>query len=223
VNLFITNLGFGEPVYTLRGGRRQPQLIGGHSATNANFFIDASDVSFSRIGCRTVWAWPFPEVCTVGEEMHILGDSDVRMSTAPDLWNVILTGMVAVVPRHWWRSTTFSKAVAGVSWPMVALTDRFVGETHGIRVDVTGVSGAAAVAVQGHDSFRMCVGQSCAEFVMHLLRQRTLGAGEGGVYLPEQLFKDGEQRQGALKRMATLPGTFTFRIECPTPQPASVQ
>ena len=40
-----------------------------------------------------------------------------------------------------------------------------------MRVDVTGVSGAVATGIQVHESFRTCVGQSCAEFVKHLLQQ----------------------------------------------------
>lgn len=52
------------------------------------------------------------------------------------------------VPRSWWRSVTFSNALAVFSWPMVALTDRFVGETHGIRVDCIGEDGTQVSAVQ---------------------------------------------------------------------------
>lgn len=95
-----------------------------------------------------VWAWPFPEVCTAAEELRVSGASSVRMGTDPDIWNIILGAMAAVIPRSWWRSFAFSNALAVFSWPLVALTDQFVGETHGIRVDAVGEDGARVSAVQ---------------------------------------------------------------------------
>ena len=213
LNLLITNLGFGEPVFTLRGGRRTPQLIGGGATATVDFFHDASDIAFGRIGTRQVWAWPFPEVCTVGEALQIRGDSDVRMGTAPSIWNVVLERMAAALPRGLWRWPAFSQLLANFSAPLVALTDRYVGETHGVRVDVTAPCGATATAVQAHESFRTCVGQSCAEFVIHLL-EREAQQRVPGVYLPEELLADDEQRAVALERMSTTPGTFTYRFEC---------
>jgi|AntRauMFilla1563_2_1112583.scaffolds.fasta_scaffold99179_1 hypothetical protein len=59
------------------------------------------------------------------------------MGTAPAIWNVILGGLVKLVPRSWWRSALFSNGMASFSDPMVMLTDKFVGETHSIRVDAS--------------------------------------------------------------------------------------
>lgn len=211
INLYITNLGFGDPVWTLRDGERAPREVGGLDSTRVDFFLDEADTSCGRIGTQTVWAWPFPEVCTVGETLGISGRSDVRMGTAPDVWNVILGAMARVVPRAWWRSERFSRALAVFSQPMVALTDRFVGETHGMRVDVRGEGGEEVTAVQAHDSFRVCVGQSCAEFVCHLLH-RADSKPVSGVFLPEQLLSEPEARQEVLQRMSSTPGTFGYRI-----------
>lgn len=148
INLLITNLGFGEPVWTYRGGTRAPQYIGGLQPESVDFFVDSTDASAARIGRRTVWAWPFPEVCTAADTLGVSNASDVKMGTAPDIWNVILVAMAKVVPRAWWRSQRFSGFLAAFSQPMVALTDRFVGETHGVRVDVTDEEGNVATGVQ---------------------------------------------------------------------------
>ena len=80
--------------------------------------------------------------------------------------------MVAAVPREWWRRRRFSEGLARFSKPLVALTDRFVGETHAMRVDVTAADGSRSSAVQSHRSFRRVVGQSCAEFTACLLERR---------------------------------------------------
>lgn len=78
------------------------------------------------------------------------------------------------------------------------------------------------MSVQGHDSFRVCVGQSCAEFAMDLLRQQQAGnAAAAGVWLPEQIALDDSRREALLRRLTTTPGTFTFRVAAPARQPAA--
>lgn len=57
-------------------------------------------------------------------------------------------GGVQVIPRAWWRSEAFSQFLADFSEPLVWLADRFVGETHGMRVEVRGTQGTTATAVQ---------------------------------------------------------------------------
>lgn len=75
--------------------------------------------------------------------------------------------------------------------------------------------------MQGHDSFRVCVGQSCAEFAMHMLRRQQAGdGGAAGVWLPEQLALDDARREELLQRLTTTPGTFTYRVRAPAPAPA---
>lgn len=68
------------------------------------------------------------------------------------------------------------------------------------------------MVLQGHDSFRVCVGQSCAEFAMHLLRQRLQGQPLVGVQLPEQLALQDSQRRALLDRLVSTPGTLTYRV-----------
>ena len=126
INLLITNLGFGEPVWTVQEGHRKPQLIAGSQPERMPFYFHPSNTSAQRIGTKTIWAWPFPEVCTVAEHLNISGNSEVKMGTAPDAWNSIMGAMVAIVPRTWWRSEAFSGALAKFSQPLVWVTDRSV-------------------------------------------------------------------------------------------------
>lgn len=159
------------------------------------------------------------QVSTVARALQISNNSSVKMGTSPDLWNVIMGWLVQIVPRAWWKNLAFSQFMADFSEPMVKLTDKFVGETHCMRVDVTDAGGATCTAVQGHDSFRRVVGQSCAEFALNLL-ERHLSAASApaawrpGVYLPEQLLSEehSSERRALLERLAMLPGTFTYRF-----------
>ena len=221
VNLLITNLGFGERVPVYQNGVSAPQLNAGSDLEDIDFFLDGEhDESARRIGRRTVWAWPFPEANTVARHLAISGDSSVKMGTAPHAWNIILAAMVAALPRRWWRSHAFSGTLARFSEPLVSLTDRFVRETHGMRVDVHSAAGMRVSAVQAHESFRRCVGQSCAEFTMHLQSQHQRGAGTPGVHLTEELAGgsggDGSARAALLARLTTTPGTLTFTTKGPT-------
>ena len=63
----------------------------------------------------------------------------------------------AVSHGEWWRARPFSEGLARFSRPLVALTDAFVGEDHGMRVDVTSTTGEVASAVHAHESFRTVV------------------------------------------------------------------
>jgi hypothetical protein len=84
------------------------------------------------------------------------------------------------------------------------------------REDATGIS-----IVQAHDSFRQCVGQSCAEFALDLLLQQEDEPPNNnhhhrdketrtGVMLPEQRYANDEDRARILKRLTTTPGTFCY-------------
>lgn len=135
------------------------------------------------------------------------------MGTAPDAWNGMLGLLVALVPRRLWRSRKFSKFLADFSRPLVGATDYLlklsspdgVGETHAMRVDVTATSGRAASVVQAHESFRRCVGQSCAEFALDLLQHP-----EPGVNLPERRYQDEDARERIIRRLVSTPGTFAY-------------
>ena len=115
---------------------------------------------------------------------------------------------VTQVPRAWWSSKRFSEGLACFSEPLVMVTDAFVGENHAMRVDVSSAASDASIAaVQRHGSFRRCVGQSCAEFVLDALHQST-----PGVVLPEERYADAASRERILARLSTTPGTAIYRV-----------
>jgi saccharopine dehydrogenase-like NADP-dependent oxidoreductase len=206
VNMYITNLGFGQPMAQYEKGKlRLFQALSGRLLGKVSFYLENGEAK-ERIGQKTVFSWPFPEAATVPRELKIEGDSSAAMGTAPDFWNVMLGVLVSLVPRLWWRSEAFSKFLANFSQPLVKVTDSLIGgETHGMRVDVTGTDGRAVSIVQAHDSFRQCVGQSCAEFALDLLSHD-----HPGVHLPEQLYRDDMARKRILEKLTTTPGTFLY-------------
>jgi hypothetical protein len=256
INLYITNIGFGDPmVMHDRGKRARFAELSGRLLGKVDFFIDDESANTSagpapswkdanafakeRVGTQKVFAWPFPEAATVPSELSIVGSSSSAMGTAPDLWNDMLGLLVDLVPRNWWRSKRFSKFLADFSEPLVLATDLAMrklsspsssggdcGETHAMRVDVvaettdkaTGVATESMVSiVQCHDSFRRCVGQSCAEFALdawfeHLEAITNLAAAptKTGVFLPEQRYRDGADRKRIVDRLTSTPGTFCY-------------
>eukprot|EP00960_Hanusia_phi_P017676 520673-Hanusia_phi.AAC.1 len=163
VNLLITNLGFGEEVEIFQQGVLNPVLRAGLDQKQVDFFFDEEDVSKRKIGTVNTWLWPFPEGRTVAEQVKIAGSSRVAMGTAPEIWNIMMNLLVLLVPRAWWKEERFSQALASFSKPLVAFTDLFVGETHGIRVEVRSTSGKTIVGIQAHDSFRTCVVRKAQE------------------------------------------------------------
>ncbi|GAB5367380.1 hypothetical protein AAMO2058_001225300 [Amorphochlora amoebiformis] len=169
INLYITNEGFGEPIHRYEDGKPVKSMTSGGEPRTADFFISSADPSKQLVGTRQIWNWPFPEPKTVGDELEIVGKSTVGMGTAPDIWNYILTFMTTIVPKSWWKSKIFSEGLAKFSKPLVEFTDKFVGETHAMRIDVRNTQGKQLSAVQAHESFRRVVGQSCAEFTLALL------------------------------------------------------
>ena len=160
-----------------------------------------------------MWSWPFPEGCTVAQQLEISGASSVGMGTAPDLWNTIMGLMVGIVPRSWWLRRAFSQGLADFSRPLVAITDPFCGETHAMRVDVTGISGARVSAVQTHTSFRRVVGQCAAEFTLALLEGQPTG-----VWTPEALFEQTAARTPLLTRLLEVEGTTSASFSRPPQQ-----
>ncbi|GMH85400.1 hypothetical protein TrVE_jg321 [Triparma verrucosa] len=211
VNLDITNYGFGEPVPRCVEG--EPVLVDDYAGSDlgrVNFYFDDDNVSDrERIGNRACWAWPFPEAFTVASKLNISGSSRAGMGTAPAVWNDMLRLLVEIVPRRWWRTAAFSGGMARFSEPLVKATDLFVGETHAMRIDVTSDVGERSAAVQSHESFRRCVGQSCAEFCLDILNSKSIR--EPGVYLPEDLYEDAEARERIIKCLTTTPGTTAYR------------
>ncbi|KAL7531705.1 hypothetical protein ACHAXR_004186 [Thalassiosira sp. AJA248-18] len=226
VNLYITNLGFGEPMAQYEGGRlRLFQALSGLILGKISFFLSETEwsnkpqIGFgnaearARVGKQTVFAWPFPEAATVPAELGACGESSAAMGTAPDVWNDMLGLLVALVPRQLWKSKRFSQFLADFSQPLVKATDYLlkiaspdeVGETHAMRVDVTSTDGCAVSVVQAHESFRRCVGQSCAEFALDLLEQPS-----PGVRLTEQRYICDRLRERVIKRLTSTPGTFAY-------------
>lgn len=241
MNLYITNLGFGEGMVQYDQGKvRTFEALSGLLLGKVSFFLEdneiperkgkgdddanyenfGNDAAKERIGSRTVFAWPFPEAATTPRELGATGDSSAAMGTAPELWNFMLGALVSIVPRNLWRSERFSKFLADFSQPLVKATDAWLkaaspssgldaGETHAMRVDVTAADGSGASIVQGHESFRRCVGQSCAEFALDLLEHPS-----PGVRLPEQRYRlgvDGDlARRRIVRKLTGTPGTFCF-------------
>mmetsp|Transcript_20964 Transcript_20964/g.44860 ORF Transcript_20964/g.44860 Transcript_20964/m.44860 type:complete len:491 (+) Transcript_20964:221-1693(+) len=226
VNLYITNLGFGEAMAQYERGRlRLYEALSGLILGKISFFLSeeewsnkpiigfGNDEARARVGSQTVFAWPFPEAATVPAELGARGESSAAMGTAPDIWNDMLGLLVNLVPRQLWRSKRFSQFLADFSQPLVKATDYIlkmaspdvVGETHAMRVDVTSTDGYAVSVVQAHESFRRCVGQSCAEFALDLLEHPS-----PGVQLPEQRYRHDHARERIIKRLTSTPGTFAY-------------
>ena len=217
VNLFITNIGFGEAMNQYANGSLKSfKELSGKLIGKVSFFLEndpSSKEAKRRVGTQTVFSWPFPEAATVPGILNAKGDSHAAMGTAPDLWNLMLGILVTLIPRQWWSNVQFSQFLADFSNPLVKLSDTIlrltsdsIGETHAMRIDVTSTKGKVVSAIQGHESFRRCVGQSCAEFAMDLLNHPN----SPGIYLPEQRYGDVEPRQRILDRLSILPGTFCY-------------
>ena len=162
INLYITNIGFGDPMIMHDKGRRTKfEDLSGRLLGKVDFFIDgdenesvsapwkeANARAKERVGTQKVFAWPFPEAATVASELSLSRSSSSAMGTAPDIWNDMLGLLVDLVPRNWWRSKAFSKFLADFSEPLVLATDLAMrklspaaesgdcGETHAMRVDV---------------------------------------------------------------------------------------
>ncbi|GKY92970.1 hypothetical protein MPSEU_000265600 [Mayamaea pseudoterrestris] len=125
--------------YFTSGQLRAYESLSGRLLGRVNF-------NNSLVGTQQVFAWPFPEAATVPQALNATGNSVAAMGTAPDVWNSMLGMLVAIVPRAWWRSRTFSQFMADFSQPLVFLTDAYLraqdaehktGETHAMRIDVT--------------------------------------------------------------------------------------
>jgi hypothetical protein len=229
VNLYITNLGFGEPMVGYdKGQLRFFMELSGRLLGRVDFFLpflqnhEGNRRVQERVGTKTVFAWPFPEAATTAKHLNARGNSFAAMGTAPNIWNDMLGILVSIVPRSWWRNPKFSRWMADFSKPMVLATDAWMkgtgmGETHAMRIDVTkqfGRDDAGGVSiVQAHDSFRGCVGQSCAEFALDLLLEEPNHGDEEtrtGVMLPEQRYANDKDRARILKCLTTTRGTFCY-------------
>jgi len=233
LNLFITNLGFGEPMAQFDAGAlRFFPALSGLLLGQVDFFLPSqtitkrtegfgNEAARERVGRQTVFSWPFPEAATVPTTLRARGESMAAMGTAPSVWNDTLGLLVRLIPRAWWRNAMFSQALADFSEPLVQATDgwlRFTdksntgGETHAMRVDVTQRDGGprgngttTVSIVQAHDSFRRCVAQSCAEFALDCMEYPA-----PGVWLPEQRFAENAARARIIQRLTSTPGTFCY-------------
>ena len=225
LNLYITNLGFGEPMVQYDAGAlRFFTALSGRLLGTVDFQFPPEtripDGGFGleemarRVGTKQVFSWPFPEAATVPVEVGARGSSSAAMGTAPDIWNGMLGLLVDFIPRSWWRNQRFSKFLADFSEPLVWLSDQYLklmdqddhlGETHAMRVDVSRSDGSGVSILQGHASFRQCVAQSCAEFALDCLAHPS-----PGVWLPEQRYRSAACRSRILSKLTTTPGTFCY-------------
>ncbi len=222
VNLFITNLGFGDDMPQYEKGRLNYfKALTGKLLGQVDFFTDSESIMAKRVGSQQVFSWPFPEAATVAKELQIKGRSHAAMGTAPEVWNIMLGLLVDIVPRPWWRNERFSQFMADFSQPLVKATDKWlqlsspdgVGETHAMRIDVTAEDSNndvfVSTIVQGHESFRQCVGQSAAEFCIDLLQEQSKER-SGGVSLVEQRYRNADSRKQMIEKMTTTPGTIDY-------------
>jgi saccharopine dehydrogenase-like NADP-dependent oxidoreductase len=222
VNLYITNLGFGDEMPQYENGKlKYFKSLTGKLLGEVDFYTESTMAR--RVGSKQVFSWPFPEAATVARELKITGRSHACMGTAPDAWNVMLGLLVDIVPRSWWRSEKFSQFMADFSQPLVKATDKWlqftspdgVGETHAMRIDVTARAPdnkndvLVSTIVQGHESFRQCVAQSSAEYCINLLQSQAQTR-EGGVQLVEQRYCNREMRKQLIEKMTTTPGTIEY-------------
>ena len=74
-----------------------------------------------------------------------------------------------------------------------------------MRIDVVGEQGSCVSTVQAHQSFRRCVGQSCAEFALDLLDNPA-----PDVALTEQRNREGSDRERIINRLTTTHGTIAY-------------
>jgi NADP-dependent 3-hydroxy acid dehydrogenase YdfG len=221
VNLYITNVGFGDPIGLFDQGKlRFFTELSGKLLGNVQFYFENATVGLGnemvreRVGTKQVFAWPFPEGATVPLALQARGSSSVAMGVAPDIWNSVLGMLVSTVPRPWWRNDRFSRFMADFSQPLVLLTDQWmkwvdpmkVGETHAMRIDIESIDGSVSMSnIQAHDSLKQCVGQSCAEFAFDCLEYPT-----PGVFYPEQRYEDESHRHRIIEKLTNTPGTFCY-------------
>lgn len=236
VNLYITNVGFGEPMVQYDQGELRwfnqlsGRLLGTKDfSTSRNTGLSATvdldkqteqqlQMLADRVGQSQVFAWPFPEAATVAKQLNIRGSSIACMGTAPEFWNTMLGILVEIVPRPLWRNHRFCKFLADFSEPLVKFSDWLLqkfdqaaidesmkGETHAMRVDIRRRDGSGVSIFQAHDSFRHCVGQSCAEFALDCLKYP-----QAGVHLPEQRYREEGARSRIVEQLTRTPGTFCY-------------
>lgn len=227
LNLYITNLGFGEPMVQYDNGElRFFTALSGRLLGTVDFKLPSGtrtdpttgafglDDMARRVGTKQVFSWPFPEAATLPVELRARGSSLACMGTAPDIWNDMLGLLVNLIPRAWWRNQRFSQFLADFSQPLVWLSDKYLqlrdtddhlGETHAMRVDVTRRNGSGVSILQGHASFRQCVAQSCAEFALDCLEHPS-----PGVFMPEHRYRNAVDRARIIGKLTQTPGTFCY-------------
>lgn len=80
VNLYITNLGFGEPMVQYdKGELRWFMALSGKLLGKIDFFLPqlknhpGNDRAKERVGTQTIFSWPFPEAATVAKDVAARG------------------------------------------------------------------------------------------------------------------------------------------------------
>lgn len=240
VNLYITNIGFGDPIGLYENGRLHLYTaLSGMILGTVDFFFPSSKVTTTsitttskqgyendavkaRVGTKQVFAWPFPEGATVPTQLRARGSSSVAMGVAPDLWNTILGLLVSIVPRPWWRNHRFSQFMADFSQPLVILTDQYmkwsdpnkVGETHCMRIDVTScVNRGQQQQQQQRTMSTIQAHESLRTCVGQSCAEFALDCLEypqPGVYYPEQRYDDDISRKRIIEKLTSTDGTFCF-------------
>lgn len=238
VNLFITNVGFGDPMPQYDGGAlRFFMELSGCLLGTVDFFLprvpphleEANERVRQRVGTKQVFSWPFPEAATVPTTLRNLDsstespyqafrwrriDSSAAMGTAPDVWNTMLGVLVRLVPRSWWRNERFSQFLADFSQPLVGATDAWLNWRDPFA---NGETHAMRIDATLDDQSGISIVQAHDSF-RHCVAQSCAEfamdcleyPSPGTVSLPEQRYADPLARRRIIDKLTSTPGTFCY-------------
>lgn len=237
VNLFITNVGFGDPMTQYDGGvLRFFMDLSGSILGKVDFFLpkvpshleEANENIRRRVGTKQVFSWPFPEAATVPTVLRDTDrnespykafrwrriDSSAAMGTAPDIWNSMLGLLVQLVPRSWWRNERFSQFLADFSQPLVWATDQWLKWKDPFANGETHAMRIDAI-LDDHSGVSVVQAhdsfrQCVAQSCAEFAMDCLEHPNPGTVSLPEQRYADTVARERIIAKLTSTPGTFCY-------------
>ncbi|EKX49272.1 hypothetical protein GUITHDRAFT_162125 [Guillardia theta CCMP2712] len=158
--------------------------------TTCGIYPGLSNVMASSLGTGgvggTILASTFmllAEPCQVYRILNI-PNVDATFATAPEFWNVLLRGIVKVIPRKLLSDRSFASKFAAISLPINRLVDAIVGSSAAIRIDVEDKNQQTLSSIWYGRYLNQAVGVATAAMAMELLELQGLPA---GVFYPEEL------------------------------------